>query len=358
MMIIQVTHNNDDSWSVVAVISFLVSLTMLIKNGYQVISFVSHRVFDGVESNMRPNVEEQRQRRDKHSYFNLKSYLQEPDDHMMDDEGNTSLHQATKFEEMELLETQATVNPHMLFILNQLGMTPLDMAIFEGKNDRAELLLKKSKKYHSHSSLRFILKPHRLELKYEKSFTIAIQKNNNDLLFKFPNKSIKTMYVPLTPVKNYEQYKFLKNLHNDVLTTPIHVACRLSNDEAIRLLIERHQYDINILLDERSPMYELISTSTYQDLAILSYAMKTCRPDINSGIRLPLNQAIERGNKLITKVLLEYGHPNYYKRDADGYAPIHIAGLKRDVEMFQLLHRRGADPCLPDRDGNTILHYL
>lgn len=188
MMSLQVTQNNDSEWTAIAVISFIISLAMLIKNGIQVIGFMSHRVFDGVESNMRPSLEAQRAKRDRNSYFNLRSYLQDPDDHMLDDEGNTSLHQATKFEEMDLLDNQATINPHMLFILNHLGMTPLDMAIFEGKNDRAELLLKKSKKFHSQSSIRFIQKPHRLELKYEKSFTMAIQKNNNDLLFKFPNK--------------------------------------------------------------------------------------------------------------------------------------------------------------------------
>lgn len=239
-----------------------------------------------------------------------------------------------------------------------MGLTPLDMAIFEGKTDRAELLLKKSKKFHSMSSIRFITKPHRLELKYEKSFTIAIQKNNTDLLFKFPNKSIKTMYVPFTPYKSYEQYRFLKHIHKDIFTTPIHVACQLSHDEAIRVLIENHQFDMNILLEDKSPTYELITTSTYQDLVILSFVMKTCRPDINAGKELPINQAIKRGNKLITKVLLEHGKPNYCKKDSEGFAPIHVAGIKRDIEMFQMLVRGGADPALPDKQGNTILHYL
>lgn len=359
MMIIQVTQNSQGGWEAIGVISFIISLMLFLKDTTQVVGFMSHRIFDNVESNLRPTIDEaNRNRRDKNAYFNLRNYLNEPDDQMLDEEGNTSLHQATKLEELEHLETQATINPHMLFILNQMGMTPLDMAIFEGKNDRAELLLKKSKKFHSMSSIRFVTKPNRLELKYEKSFTLAVQKNNNDLLFLFPNKSIKTMYVPVYPMKNYEQYKFLKSEQKDVFTTPIHVACRLSNDEAIRVLIERHQYNMNILLEEKSPTYELISTSTYQDLVILSYAMKTCSPDVNAGVRLPINQAIERGNKLITKVLLEYGKPNYYKKDADGFAPIHIAGIKRDIEMFQMLVKRGADPTIPDKDGNTVLHHL
>jgi len=166
------------------------------------------------------------------------------------------------------------------------------------------------------------------------------------------------MYVPISPMKSYEQYKFLKAVNKDIFMTPIHLACRLSNDEAIRVLIEKHQYDMNILLDEKSPIFELISTSTYQDLVILSYVMKTCKPDVNAGNKLPINQAIERGNKLITKVLLEHGSPNYYKKDNEGFAPIHIAGIKRDYEMFQMIVKRGADPSIPDKDGNTMLHHL
>ena len=359
MMIIQVTQNSEGGWTAISVISFLVAITLFLKDATQVVGFASHRMFDAVESPLRPTIDENSlYKRDKNAYFNLRSYLQEPDDHMMDEQGNTSLHQATKFEEMDILDNQATINPHMLFILNHLGMTPLDMAIFEGKNDRAELLLKKSKKFHSMSSIRFITKPNRLELKYEKSFVLAVQRNNNDIIFAFPNKSIKTMYVPMTAIKNYEEYKIMKNSNVDVYTTPIHVACRLSNDDAIRALIESHQYDFDILLEDVSPTFELISTSTYQDLVILSYAMKTWKPDINAGVRLPVNQAIDRGNKLITKVLLEYGKPNFYKKDIDGIAPIHVAGMKRDVEMFQLLAKKGADPTTPDGEGNTILHYL
>jgi hypothetical protein len=149
MMILQVTQNNEDGWKAIGVISFLFALTLLVKDTTQVVVFISHRVFDGIESNLRPTIDENARNRDKHAYFNLKNYLNDPDDHMLDDDGNTSLHQATRLEELENLDSQATINPHMLFILNHMGMTPLDMAIFEGKNDRADILLKKSKKFHS-----------------------------------------------------------------------------------------------------------------------------------------------------------------------------------------------------------------
>jgi hypothetical protein len=38
--------------------------------------------------------------------------------------------------------------------------------------------------------------------------------------------------------------------------------------------------------------------------------MKKRKPQINSGERLPLNQAILRGNPMIIKTLIEFGNPN------------------------------------------------
>jgi hypothetical protein len=68
------------------------------------------------------SLEEQRNKKDRNSYFNLRSYLNETDDLMMYGEGNTILHQASRLDEIKILENQATINPHLLFILIQMGM--------------------------------------------------------------------------------------------------------------------------------------------------------------------------------------------------------------------------------------------
>lgn len=122
-----------------------------------------------------------------------------------------------------------------------------------------------------------------------------------------------------------------------MVTTPLHLACRLSNEEAIHNLVDSHGLDINILLNEKNALYELLSTSAYTDFNILNYLMKKRRPCINSGIRLPLNQAILRGNPFIIKTLIEFGKPNFYVRDINGKCPIHVAAAKLDLETFDLL---------------------
>ena len=65
-----------------------------------------------------------------------------------------------------------------------------------------------------------------------------------------------------------------------------------------------------------------------------------------------------RGNPFIVKTLLEFGKPNMFTRDINGKAAIHVAAAKLDLETFELLIQKGADPMLPDKVGNTILHIM
>lgn len=103
----------------------------------------------------------------------------------------------------------------------------------------------------------------------------------------------------------------------------------------------------------------MLSTSCYLDFNILNFLLKKRKPCINSGDRLPLNQAILRGNPFIIKSLVEFGKPHPFLRDANGKASIHIAACKLDLDTFdELITNTSADPLLPDKDGNTILHLL
>jgi ankyrin repeat protein len=91
------------------------------------------------------------------------------------------------------------------------------------------------------------------------------------------------------------------------------MACKTSNDEAIRQLIEKHNYDCNILLKNKSAIFELLSNSSALDYNILVFMLKNAIVDVNSGAMLPINQAVERGNFAITKLLIDLGKPNFYK---------------------------------------------
>ena len=57
--------------------------------------------------------------------------------------------------------------------------------------------------------------------------------------------------------------------------------------------------------------------------------------------------------------LLEYGEASPFVRDGTGKSPIHIAAAKLNRDIFEKLIRvTGADPMMPDADGNTFLHIM
>jgi ankyrin repeat protein len=138
----------------------------------------------------------------------------------------------------------------------------------------------------------------------------------------------------------------------------LHLACQLSNVEAARILLTNHDYDINILLYEKNFIYDLLTTGGYQDFNILNNVFKKRKPCINSGCKIPINQAILRGNQYIIQTMLEHGNPNPYAKDINGFTPVHFACAKLDWETFEDLIKIGGDPLLPDHEGNTFMHLL
>jgi len=94
-------------------------------------------------------------------------------------------------------------------------------------------------KFSFHSSLRYLKSANRLEIKFEKPFTLSVLKNNLSLITAFPDNSIKTCYVYMGQTRDYGQFKAEKKQNPDIITTPFHLACRLSNDEAVRQLVDQ-----------------------------------------------------------------------------------------------------------------------
>ena len=116
---------------------------------------------------------------------------------------------------------------------------------------------------------------------------------------------------------------------------------------------------MNVLLNDKNFVVELLQNSGYLDFSILSMIMKKARPQINSGGKLALNQAILRGNPFMINALLEHGEASPFVRDSQDKAPIHIAAAKLNRDIFEkLIRSTGADPMMPDADGNTFLHIM
>ena len=214
------------------------------------------------------------------AFSHIQSYLIDPHDDGVDPDGNTTVHQLMRYEtDWFAFEAQLADLPHHLFMLNKEGQTPLDVAIletiaaadvrarktrekaaakkdismlrspeqqlkdniaqeeaeneFEKETEKATMLIQRMQKYGPDCSIKFVQKPHRLDLMFEKSFAMAVKQNNNDILDLFPINSIKTAYVSMHQLKDYKQYKNDKERHVEQLTTPLHLACQNSNIEAV-----------------------------------------------------------------------------------------------------------------------------
>lgn len=148
----------------------------------------------------------------------------------------------------------------------------------ENAREKAQMLIMRMQKYSPDCSIKFVKKPHRLDLKFEKSFAMAVKKGKNDIVELFPLNSIKTVYCSVHQLKDYKAYKEDKNRHLELLTTPLHLACQTSNIEAVRQLIEMQNYDVNVLLNEKNFVVELLQNSGYQDFSILNMILKKRKP--------------------------------------------------------------------------------
>jgi ankyrin repeat protein len=299
---------------------------------------------------------------------NISNYLLDQKDESQDIQGNTLLHLevANVEKTAEDVERMAANGPHLMYMVNSEGQTPLDVAInttiqekeakvSEEQEKKAVVLIEMMEKFSTNGALMYVKKPNRVELRFEKAFILSVVKNNLLLIQAFPDDTIKTCLVTMKPLGDLEQGKDKE----DLITTPLHLSCKLSNDEAVRQLINEQSYDVNILCNEKSPLGELLSTACYLDFSILNFLMKKRKPCINSGVKLPLNQAILRGNPFIIRSLIEFGKPHPYLRDSNGKCAIHMAAAKLDMQTFDsLVTECGADPMQTDSEGNTILHIL
>lgn len=71
--------------------------------------------------------------------------------------------------------------------------------------------------FSSKSSLQFLTFSSKVDLRFEKSFTMAVKNKRNEILQSFPKNQIRNVYVIYkTNIDNVEEKK---------VTTPLHMAC-------------------------------------------------------------------------------------------------------------------------------------
>lgn len=82
----------------------------------------------------------------------------------------------------------------MHLIQKENAKVSAEMKYFEWMK-KAVTLMRLMDKFQATCSIRMLKFPNRLELKYARSFTMAVKKGRTTLFEEFPKKSIKTVFV-------------------------------------------------------------------------------------------------------------------------------------------------------------------
>ena len=231
------SNNAEIGWSGLAKASAVILVANIVKGVALVTIYTIRRFVDNsADPPMRPRTGANLSKIEMEAFSHVQSYLIDPHDDGVDADGNTTIHQLMRFEpDWKSFDRQMTDLPHQLFMLNKSGQTPLDTTIMDSvkaefiergylekkdaekakeadekeqnANQKTMHLIQRMQKFTPECSLKFIKKPIRLDLKFEKSFAMAISQNKNDVLEFFPKGSIKSVYVSMHQLKDYKQYK-------------------------------------------------------------------------------------------------------------------------------------------------------
>ncbi len=83
---------------------------------------------------------------------------------------------------LEDIDQMIGLAPHLIYLINREGCTALDIAINEQQDKKATLLIEYMEKFSQNPSLRYVKKPNRVDLRFEKAFTLSVLRNNLNLI--------------------------------------------------------------------------------------------------------------------------------------------------------------------------------
>lgn len=142
-------------------------------------------------------------------------------------------------------------------------------------------------------------------------------------------------------------------------STPLHQAAAMRNKYIVRLLVEEHNADINVLdRNGMTPLHRCQSASG--GIRVAELLLETCPQLIDHRDhfgKTALFMACEKGNeKMVRCLLAAHAKPNI--SGPGGCTPL-MAAIEdvpqsaRKIAIVELLLSSGADPWIPDRDGRT-----
>lgn len=138
--------------------------------------------------------------------------------------------------------------------------------------------------------------------------------------------------------------------------TPIMYAALSGNVETVSLLI-RHNANVNALARNGWTALMIASVKGHVDIArmLLHHGAEPNQADVYSWT--PLMRSVYENRTGIARLLLESGLIDVNQPGENGVTALHLAVLKGNEDIVNLLLAGGADPHVADHSGRTALDY-
>jgi hypothetical protein len=125
LLIIQSMNSNNPlvGWTGISNASVVIIVLNLIKGVSLVTIYAIRRFVDNsTDPPMRPRTSSSFSKIEMEAFSNIQSYLVDPHDDGVDQDGNTNIHQLVRNEnDLKLFDKQMLTFPHQLFMLNKFG---------------------------------------------------------------------------------------------------------------------------------------------------------------------------------------------------------------------------------------------
>jgi ankyrin repeat protein len=138
--------------------------------------------------------------------------------------------------------------------------------------------------------------------------------------------------------------------------TPIMYAALSGKPETVSVLLKHHA-DLNTAAANGWTALMIACVKGYVDVArlLLKHGAKPNRADIYSWT--PLMRAVYESRLGTARLLAEHEATNVNQRGENGVTALHLAVIKGNADMVEILLAGGADPTIRDASGRTAMDF-
>jgi len=182
---------------------------------------------------------------------------------------------------------------------------------------------------------------------------------------KLREQKISLAFVPI--FKNKLEL-YMKNVQPGSYPIDILRELKLELKKHLRISLEPIQRTIDLMQTESTNSEKLRQEYKHIDLILQAEAKYgETKDDMETAVipyrdarverqKILLMYAAKNNDKELMSKLISHDHINVNYRDEFGRTALHYAMSKKHLDIAQLLLNSGADPAIPDAEGNTFLH--